>query len=121
MLESDREVKPGPQYVPGSPVVVRIRHRANRYDIDDRGEAVRLAGRPPGWLAAAGAAVGAPALNQQQLTKVVTDNKTQLQRCYETALRAAGGKQDGSIKIVSPESAATSKDVLFVKPGWSGS
>ncbi|MDB4988214.1 MAG: Fe-S oxidoreductase [Myxococcaceae bacterium] len=42
---------------------------------------------------------GGPALTPQQLTKVVQDNKTQLQRCYETALRAAGGKQDAAIKI----------------------
>jgi predicted Zn finger-like uncharacterized protein len=38
-------------------------------------------------------------LTPQQLTKVVQDNKNQLQRCYETALRAAGGKQDAAIKI----------------------
>jgi predicted Zn finger-like uncharacterized protein len=38
-------------------------------------------------------------LTPQQLTKVVQDNKNQLQRCYETALRAAGGKQDSAIKI----------------------
>lgn len=40
-----------------------------------------------------------PTLNSSQLMKVVQDNKVQLQRCYETALRAAGGKQDGTIKI----------------------
>jgi predicted Zn finger-like uncharacterized protein len=38
-------------------------------------------------------------LTPQQLTKVVQDNKNQLQRCYESALRAAGGKQDSAIKI----------------------
>ena len=32
-----------------------------------------------------------------------------------------GQFQGGKIKIVSPESAATSADILFVKPGWSGS
>lgn len=46
----------------------------------------------------AGGAIPA-ALTPQQLTKVVQDNKTQLQRCYETALRAAGGKQEGAVKI----------------------
>jgi hypothetical protein len=30
---------------------------------------------------------------------VVQNNKVQLQRCYESALRAAGGRQDGAIKI----------------------
>ena len=39
------------------------------------------------------------ALTQAQLTKVVQENKTQLQRCYETALRAAGGKQEGAVKV----------------------
>jgi len=38
-------------------------------------------------------------LNPAQLTKVVKDNTVQLQRCYETALRAAGGKQEGAIKV----------------------
>ncbi|MDB4974470.1 MAG: Fe-S oxidoreductase [Myxococcaceae bacterium] len=47
----------------------------------------------------AGGSASGPALTPQQLTKVVQDNKTQLQRCYETALRAAGGKQDAAIKI----------------------
>jgi hypothetical protein len=60
---ADHEVTPGPAYVPGEPVRVRIRHRDHRYDIDDRGEAVRRAGRPPGWLAAARAAVKRDALN----------------------------------------------------------
>lgn len=40
-----------------------------------------------------------PSLNATQLSKVVQDNKVQLQRCYETALRAAGGRQDGAIKV----------------------
>jgi hypothetical protein len=42
---------------------------------------------------------GQPSLTPNQLSKVVQDNKVQLQRCYETALRAAGGKQDGAIKV----------------------
>jgi pyruvate/2-oxoglutarate dehydrogenase complex dihydrolipoamide acyltransferase (E2) component len=40
-----------------------------------------------------------PTLTPPQLTKVVKDNTVQLQRCYETALRAAGGKQEGAIKV----------------------
>ena len=38
-------------------------------------------------------------LTPQQLTKVVKDNTVQLQRCYESALRASGGKQDAAIKV----------------------
>ncbi len=40
-----------------------------------------------------------PALTATQLSAVVQSNKTVLQRCYETALRAAGGRQDGTIKV----------------------
>ena len=47
-----------------------------------------------------GAAGPVPAaLTPAQLTKVVQENKQQLQRCYETALRAAGGKQEGAVKV----------------------
>ena len=46
-----REV--GLTYVTGRPVYVRVRRRGTRYDIDDRGGAVEIAGRPPGWLEAA--------------------------------------------------------------------
>jgi len=44
-------------------------------------------------------AASGPTLTSSQLSKVVQDNKVQLQRCYETALRASGGKQDGTIKV----------------------
>ena len=40
-----------------------------------------------------------PTLTASQLTGVVQNNKMQLQRCYESALRASGGRQDGAIKI----------------------
>jgi hypothetical protein len=40
----------GLSYLPGRPVRVGVRHRGNRYDIDDMGAAVAIAGRPPGWL-----------------------------------------------------------------------
>ena len=43
----------GLTYVPGRPIRVSVRRRGNRYDIDDMGGAVAVAGRPPGWLEAA--------------------------------------------------------------------
>jgi hypothetical protein len=43
----------GMTYVPGRPINVRVRRRGTRYDIDDVGGAVAVAGRPPGWLEAA--------------------------------------------------------------------
>jgi ankyrin repeat protein len=43
----------GLTYVPGRPIRVSVRRRGIRYDIDDMGGAVAVAGRPPGWLEAA--------------------------------------------------------------------
>jgi hypothetical protein len=43
----------GLEYAPGRPVRVRVRHRGIRYDIDDIGGAVAIAGRPAGWREAA--------------------------------------------------------------------
>jgi len=57
LLDTDR------RYTPGRPVRVLIRKRGPRYDLDDRGEAVRLAGAPDGWLVAAQRAVEAESLN----------------------------------------------------------
>lgn len=50
-------------YAPGHPVRIRIRRREHRYDIDDMGAAVALAGRLPGWEEAAALAVEAHAWN----------------------------------------------------------
>jgi hypothetical protein len=43
----------GLSYAPGKPVRVSVRRRGVRYDIDDMGRAVAMAGRPAGWLEAA--------------------------------------------------------------------
>jgi hypothetical protein len=40
----------GQSYVEGEPTRIFIRKRGRRYDLDDRGRAVELAGRPSGWL-----------------------------------------------------------------------
>lgn len=42
---------------------------------------------------------GGPTLKAPQLMAVVQSNKSALTRCYESALRAAGGQQDGTIKV----------------------
>lgn len=49
----ERIVEPGGDYFAGRPIQIRIRRRGHRVDLDDVGAAVDLAGRPPGWLAAA--------------------------------------------------------------------
>jgi len=46
-----------------------------------------------------GPANAGPALTAGQLMSVVQNNKSALQRCYETALRAAGGQQQDTIKV----------------------
>ena len=51
------------RYLPDAPVRVSVRKRGSKYDIDDQGEAVRLAGKPPGWLEVARAVVEEDALN----------------------------------------------------------
>ncbi len=56
-------VEAGVSYRPGEPVVVSVRKRGRRYDIDDRGHAVRPAARPTGWLDAARSVVAADGLN----------------------------------------------------------
>jgi hypothetical protein len=43
----------GLSYAPGRPIRVSVRRRGVRYDIDDMGGAVAMAGRPPGWHEAA--------------------------------------------------------------------
>lgn len=47
----------GLEYVPGKPIRVRLRIRAEQVDVDDMGGAVAVSGMPPGWRQAAAAAV----------------------------------------------------------------
>ena len=56
-------VAPGARYTDLEPVVIRIRKRGHRFDLDDRGAAVELADRPHGWLAVAQQVVAAEGMN----------------------------------------------------------
>lgn len=58
-----RTVEPGLRYTEGERVRVWIRKRGTKYDIDDRGAAVRLAGKPRGWFRVAEQVVAEDALN----------------------------------------------------------
>ena len=40
----------GQSFVAGEPVQIFVRKRGRRYDLDDRGRATQLAGKPNGWL-----------------------------------------------------------------------
>jgi predicted Zn finger-like uncharacterized protein len=61
-----------------------------------------------------------PSLNPNQLSNVVQNNKVQLQRCYETALRAAGGRQDGTIKVTVSVTVGMSGTVKSVSTEGAG-
>jgi len=50
---SDAVLEPGPEYVPGDPVRVRVVHREHRTSVTDGGRAIEKAGRPSGWREAA--------------------------------------------------------------------
>jgi ankyrin repeat protein len=50
-------------YMAGRPVRISVRRRGRRYDIDDMGTAVAIAGRPRGWREAAERAVRAKGWN----------------------------------------------------------
>jgi hypothetical protein len=56
-------VDAGVVYRHGAPVIIRVRRRGRRYDISDDGGALRLAGRPPGWLERAERVVAAEGFN----------------------------------------------------------
>ncbi len=58
-----RVFETGRVYRPGEPVHVLIRRRHRRYLVTDDGQAVRLAGRPPGWLEVAEQVVLEDSLN----------------------------------------------------------
>jgi hypothetical protein len=53
----------GLSYMPGHPVRIRVRRREHRYELDDMGKAVAIAGRPPGWAETAARTVDALAWN----------------------------------------------------------
>ena len=62
--ESDETlVDSGREWVPGEPVRIRIRTRGGWTELDDRGEAVRRAGKPPGWLEIADRVVAEEGMN----------------------------------------------------------
>jgi hypothetical protein len=53
----------GLSYMPGRPVRISVRRRERRYDIDDTGGAVAIAGQPPGWREVAERVVNAVGWN----------------------------------------------------------
>lgn len=56
-------VDTGLEYATGEPVRVFVRKRGHRWDFDDGGRAVELAGKPVGWLATAERVVAEEGMN----------------------------------------------------------
>ncbi len=61
--EAEAVLETALSYGSAEPVRVRIRKREDRYDIDDGGNAVRLAGEPDGWFELAQGLMTAHGLN----------------------------------------------------------
>ena len=59
----DTTLDTGLEYVTGEPVQVVVRKRGHRWTFGDSGRAVRLAGAPEGWLAAAERVVAEEGMN----------------------------------------------------------
>jgi hypothetical protein len=59
----ERSVDSGLQYVPGTPVLVRVVQRGHRFRVTDDGAAVELAARPRGWRKTAQSVVDEDFLN----------------------------------------------------------
>jgi hypothetical protein len=59
----EKLVDSGREWVPGEPVQIRIRKRGGWTELDDRGEAVRRAGKPRGWLEIADRIVAEEGMN----------------------------------------------------------
>ena len=56
-------IETGRSYGSSEPVVIRVERRGTKLTIDDGGAAVRLAGRPRGWLERADQVVSSTGLN----------------------------------------------------------
>jgi hypothetical protein len=56
------------EWAPGEAVEIRVRRRGHWTEIDDDGEAIRRAGRPPGWYEAADRVAAAEGMNVQRAT-----------------------------------------------------
>jgi hypothetical protein len=63
MDRGEVEVRTGFDYGPDGPVVLRVRKRDGRYEMDDAGAAVRLTGHPDGWQDVAAGLVTAHGLS----------------------------------------------------------
>jgi hypothetical protein len=91
------------EWVPGEPVEIRIRRRGAWTEMDDAGEAIRRAGRPPGWHDVADRIAAAEGMNVQRSTGRVFvaygvrsghDDAEIERRLAETVLRVYHGVLD---------------------------
>jgi ankyrin repeat protein len=92
----------GLSYMRGRPVRVSVRKRGHRYDIDDMGAAVAIAGRPAGWLDAA--------------ERVVAELGWNVNRAGVVCVQAVEGRDiDGLVRRTGEASAAVLEALLELR------
>lgn len=101
-------------YTPREPVRVRIRRRKRRYDIDDDGAAVRLAGKPSGWLEPVEQLVALEGLNVNRRGVVFAC-------CGGTRPGGAGGEDRPLLALGVPHPARDDRRVRDAAPATSNS
>jgi hypothetical protein len=92
----------GLEYTPGRPVRVRVRRRGIRYDIDDMGAAVELAGRPAGWREAA--------------ERVVSERGWNVNRAGVVFVQAVEGRDIDALVARTGETSVAVLDALLELP-----
>ena len=89
----------GLSYAPGKPLRVSVRRRGVRYDIDDMGRAVAMAGRPAGWLEAA--------------ERVVAELGWNVNRAGVVSVQAVEGRDIDALVRRTGEASAAVLEALF--------
>lgn len=101
----ERSVDSGLEYVPGTPVVVRVVRRGRRYLVTDDGAAVELAARPAGW--------------RETAQQVVDDDFLNLSRRGAVLVPAVAGglSVDSLVERVAAVSLAVFQELLELDTG----
>src|SRR5256885_13443761 len=89
----------GLSYRLDSPVQIRVRHRDRRYDLDDDGAAVSLAGKRYGWLSEASRVVAAQGFNVNR-RGVVFVPAVEGRGIGKPARRVAGAPPAGALRLL---------------------
>jgi hypothetical protein len=88
-------------YAPGRRVRIRVRRRQHRYDIDDLGGAIQIAGRPPGWRELVERIVREPGWNisREGVVFVTAVEGRDIERLVEGTARASLAALDAILEL----------------------